>query len=101
MDAEVDLDVRDNPDSSRYELYRDGDLIGIADYRVTGATGATLVIPHTEITPELRGQGYGDELVRRMLDDVRRTKRSIVPTCWFVAGYVRANPAYADLVATA
>lgn len=98
---EADLDVRENADASRYELYRDGRLIGIADYRATGAAGATLVIPHTEIIPELRGQGYGDELVRRMLDDVRRTNRTIVPRCWFVADYVRANPAYADLVATA
>ena len=31
-------EVRDNPEKSRYELYEDGKLLGVADYRAMGDT---------------------------------------------------------------
>lgn len=91
-------EVRENPDAARYELTLDGRLVGVADYRVRDG-GDVLVVPHTEIVPELRGNGLGEVLVQGMLDDLRRTGRTVVPQCWFVADYVKANPQYADLVA--
>jgi uncharacterized protein len=91
-------EVRHAPEAHRYELWMDGDLVGIADYRA-GADG-TLVFPHTEIAHDRRGQGLGEVLVRGALDDVRERGDVIVPACWFVADFVRANPEYADVVVT-
>jgi hypothetical protein len=90
------VDVRDNRAASRYELVVGEELIGIAEYRIEGAT---IVFPHTEINPSLRGRGYGAILVRHALDDVRRSGYSVVPRCWFVAAFIRDNPGYADLLA--
>ena len=88
--------VRDNETASRFELVVDGELIGVADYRVRGDR---VVLPHTEIVRHLRGRGYGDVLVQGVLDRIRPTGRKVVPTCWFVAQFIDANPEYRDLLA--
>jgi predicted GNAT family acetyltransferase len=89
-------EVRHAPDRSRYELVIDGELIGIADYQ---ERDGALVMPHTEITAERRGQGLGDVLVQGALDDVRARGQKVVPACWFVREYVERHPETADLLA--
>ena len=92
----MDTEVRNNSERLRYELVVDGELVGIADYR---AAGDTVVLPHTEIASDRRGQGLGAVLVRAALDDIRRTSRTVVPTCWYVAEFIDDHPEYRDLVA--
>jgi predicted GNAT family acetyltransferase len=91
-------EVRHNAEASRYELYVDGELAGIADYTITGDR---IVFPHTEIDPSRRGQGLGAELVRGALDDVKPRGRAVVPRCWYVAEFIDANPDYQPLLKTA
>jgi uncharacterized protein len=93
----VKIDVQHNEKLSRYELLVDGALTGIADYRVDGEI---LVFPHTEIHPQMRGRGLGEELVRNALDDVRERDAKVVPLCWFVREFMDDNPEYADLKAS-
>lgn len=90
-------EVRHNVERSRYELVLDGRVIGVADYR---HVGSELVFPHTEIDRPLRGQGFGDQLIKGALDDVRRAGLTLVPSCWAVAEYIAEHPEYADLVAS-
>lgn len=90
------IETRHNPDAARYEVFDDGDLVGIADYRLNGTTA---VFPHTEINAARRGQGLGEQLVRFALDDQRRAGHRVIATCWFVAEFIDANPEYGDLVA--
>lgn len=86
--------VRNNPTQHRYELLLDDTLVGIADYR---EEGDVLVFPHTEISPQRRGQGLGEQLVKGALDDVRQQKKTVRPLCSFVSDFFRHNPDYADL----
>lgn len=88
--------VRDNPDRCRYELVVDGRIVSIADYRIEGET---LVVPHVETDPELRGRGMADRLMRGMLDDLRTRELRITPICSFAAGFIRDHPGDADLLA--
>jgi predicted GNAT family acetyltransferase len=88
------ISTRHNADASRYEIFDDDALVGIADYVLTGSTA---VFPHTEIVPARRGEGLGEILVRAALDDQRRTGNTVVASCWFVADFIDANPEYADL----
>jgi predicted GNAT family acetyltransferase len=90
------MEVRNNVAGSRYELVEHGRVVGIADYVLRGET---VVFPHTEIDPAMRGRGLGSVLVKGALDDVRRSGRTIAPLCWFVAEFVEAHPEYGDLVA--
>lgn len=92
-----DPEVRNNPDRSRYELVRDGRVIGVADYR---PSGDVVVFPHTEIESSLRGHGLGAVLVRGALDDMARQGKTVIPQCWYVADFIDEHPEYAGLVAT-
>ena len=53
----------------------------------------------TEIDRAHRGRGLGAILVAGALDDVRARGQRIVATCWYVADFVEAHPAYRDLLA--
>jgi predicted GNAT family acetyltransferase len=90
------METRNNEARSRYELVDEGRIVAIADYVVRGAT---VLFPHTEVDPSMRGKRLGATLVRAALDDVRRSGRKIEPQCWYVAQFVDDNPEYADLVA--
>jgi uncharacterized protein len=89
------MDVRNNEQLSRYELVDDDRVVGIADYFIRDET---VVLPHTEIAQELRGLGLGAVLVRGALEDVRRSGRTVVPACWFVAEFIDAHPEYRDML---
>ncbi|HWE58033.1 MAG TPA: GNAT family N-acetyltransferase [Acidimicrobiales bacterium] len=91
------MSVRDNPQSSRYELVVDGEVAGIADYTLEGDR---LVIPHTEIDARRRGRGLGAVMVQGVLEDVRASGRTVVPLCWYVAQYIDEHPEFGDLVAS-
>jgi predicted GNAT family acetyltransferase len=88
-------EVRNNRERSRYELVLDGEVVGIADYRVRDDA---VVFPHTEIVPARRGQGLGEILVRGALDDVRGTGLPVIPACWFVAEFIDGHEDYQDLL---
>ena len=81
----MSMEVRNNEERSRYELSRDGTVVGIADYDLDGDT---VVFPHTEIAPSLRGQGLGEQLVAAALDDVRRRGLKVRALCWFVRDFI-------------
>jgi predicted GNAT family acetyltransferase len=84
--------VVDNPAKHRFEI-RDGeDVVGLLEYE---RKGDALDLVHTEVKPELRNRGFGDELVRGALDDLRARGERVIPTCPFVAAFIRRHPEYA------
>jgi predicted GNAT family acetyltransferase len=90
----MELTVRKG--DNRYELVEDGVVIGFAEYQVRGDA---VVLPHTVIDPDRRGEGLGAVLVQGALDDVRPAGRTVVPACWYVRQFIDAHPEYADLLA--
>lgn len=93
--TETATTVTKNEAAGRYELHVDGVLAGIADYV---EQGTDVVLPHTEIDPSRRGQGLGAVLVQAVLDDIRPSGRSVVPSCWYVAQFIGEHPEYEALV---
>jgi uncharacterized protein len=96
MPTTTTTEVRRVEDRSRYELTVDGELLGVCDYE---QQGNLLLFPHTEIAYHHRGQGLGEELVGRALEDVRARGEKVLPGCWFVAEYFELHPEQADLLA--
>jgi len=89
----VSVEVRNNPDRSRYEAWVDDVLAGFSQYHLRGNR---IVFIHTEV--HLEGRGVGGTLVREALDDVRRQGTlTVVPLCPFVKAYIEKHPQYADL----
>jgi predicted GNAT family acetyltransferase len=89
--------VVDNRAESRFEVLVDGEVVGFADYV---ERGDRVELPHTVVDRSMRGRGIAAILVERVLDDIRDSGRTVVPTCWFVAQFIDGHPDYADLLAS-
>lgn len=89
------IDVRDNPDNQRYEVFVDDRVAGYAAYR---SPPGQLVFMHTKVDTAYEGHGVGSALARNALDDVRRRGLKVVPQCPFISAYIRHHPDYLELV---
>lgn len=96
MSDEPAIEIRRAAD--RYELTVDGELASHVELR---RRSDVVVLPHTFTRPPFRGHGLAERVVRAALDDLAAEGVRIVPSCWFVADVVRANPEYEPLVAPA
>jgi predicted GNAT family acetyltransferase len=91
----ADLSVVENVDEHRYELRDDaGTVLGYLEYLTREDF---IVLPHTEVDRSLRGQGWGDRLVRHALDDLRKKDAKVYPTCPFVDRWMQKHDEYEDL----
>jgi predicted GNAT family acetyltransferase len=89
--------IRNEPEQTRYALYLDDEVVGIADYQL--AAGGRILFTRTEVDPARRQGGLGSQLVQAALDDVRVTSDlTVVPKCSFVAHWIDAHPDYQELV---
>ena len=61
--------------------------------------GDVMDLAHTTVPQEAEGQGYGAALAKAALDHARREGVKVIPSCPFVASYVKRHRDYADLVA--
>ena len=96
-DERPELEVADNPERRRYEVRLSGRVAGFSAY--VPADGR-LIFTHTEVDPELEGQGIGSRLAQGALDDVRVRGLRVTARCPFIAAYIRRHEAaYADLLA--
>jgi len=92
-----DLTVHDEPDTSRYTLRLDREIVSFADYSIDGDV---VTLPHVETDPAHRGQGYAAALMDGMLASIRSQDRRVRPVCPYAASYMRDRPESHDLVAT-
>ena len=91
----MDVQVQDNPDRSRFEILVDGELAGLAAYRVRDGV---VIVTHSEIDPSFRGRGLAGELARQTLDTLRERGNRVVPACPYFAKYVAEHPEYDDII---
>lgn len=87
--------VTDVPDRSRFEIERDGAVVGFAQYR---RRPGVIAFIHTEIEPGHEGEGLGGQLVRGALDAARAEGADVLPFCPFVRTFIDEHREYADLV---
>jgi hypothetical protein len=91
------VDVVEVADRRRFEARAaDGTVVGRADYE---RMGSVLAFTHTEVEPELEGQGIASALVAGALDQVRDSGRTVIAYCPYVRAWLRRHPDYQDLVA--
>ena len=46
----------------------------------------------------LEGKGVGSQLVKQTLEQIKTTDKKIVPSCPFIAAYIKRHPEYESLV---
>jgi uncharacterized protein len=57
-----------------------------------------MIIEHTEVSDELKGQHVGNRLVQTAVEYARAHGVKIVPLCTFASAVFKRNPEYADVL---
>jgi uncharacterized protein len=78
----------------RFELERGGHVA----YLQYSLGGGVLELIHSEVPPELRGQGMAAKLAKSALDYARENNLKVDIVCPSVADFVAKHPEYADLI---
>ena len=89
------ITIVDNPESGSYDAARGDRVIGTIVYK---RREDRMVIRHTVVDPQFRGQGIGQALARRALDDLAAGGATLTNYCGFIADYIERNPEYAALI---
>ena len=92
--AEAAIDVINNEAEGRFEAHVDG-LVAYAEYRIR-ASG--FLCPHTEVPQALEGRGTASRIVETALAFARQRGAVVMPTCPFVAGYIKRHPEFHAIV---
>ena len=87
--------VTHEPGASRFTLDAPGGLAWL-DYALRG--GRVMDIHFTWTPPADRGAGVAGLLVRAALEHARAQGYQVVPSCGYVAAWIRRHPEYGDLV---
>ena len=87
--AAEEIEIRDAPEASRFEILVDGRLAGFAAYR---RRPEAVAFTHTEIDEEYGGRGLGGKLVGEALARVRAEGLGVLPFCPFVRAYIDRHP---------
>lgn len=90
-----DIAVIDNPDRSRFEVYRGNACVGYAEYN---RGPDSMVFTHTEVDPAEQGHGLAARLARTGLEAARELGLRVTPLCSYIAAYISRHPDYLPLV---
>lgn len=97
MTDTTEVRIARNDEARRFEAYVGDTLAGQVVFR---ATPGRLELVHTEVEPGFRGQGIGERLAEAALASARSSGEAVVPTCPFIARYMREHPEFEDLRAS-
>jgi predicted GNAT family acetyltransferase len=91
----MDIAIRHDEAGHRFVAEQGGE---VAELTYVEHDAGTVIFDHTYVPAALRGGGVAGTLVSSALDWARAAGRRVVPSCTYVAAYVRRHPEYADLV---
>ena len=83
-------------DARRYRLMLEDEEIGYSEYDPIAP--ASILIKHTEVLTRHEGKGFGSQLVRGMLDDIRAQGKTVIPICPYTLNFIRRHREYWDVV---
>ncbi len=88
------VDVIDNTAEHRFEVRLAGDT-AFAEYHLKPGQ---IVLPHTVVPPAFEGKGVASALARHAFGYAREHGLTVIPTCPFMAGWIKKHPEAQDVV---
>ncbi|WP_298830324.1 GNAT family N-acetyltransferase [uncultured Piscinibacter sp.] len=88
------LTIEHDETSGRFRALVHGHLC-VCDYRLRDGV---MFMTHTEVAPELEGQGIAADLVRAALAHARERGLKVRPLCSYVQAYMRRHPEVQSLM---
>lgn len=92
----MNISVEDSPTSGAF-VYKSDEGYG-ARMTFSKAGETMIIIDHTEVDSELRGQGVGEELVAYMVDFARSKNLKVMPLCPFTRSVFEKKPEIRDVL---
>ena len=90
----MSIEVVHQPGSNQYVILDGEEEIGAAHYL---SRENDIMITGTYISTARRGEGLGNILVRRSIDDIiATTNKKVTSGCWFVTQWLELHPNYVD-----
>lgn len=80
-------------------VQQDGNILAEMIYTLPAAD--KMIIEHTEVSEELKGQNVGYQLVQTIVDYARTHHLKIIPLCPFATSVFKKKPEFADVLYTA
>jgi uncharacterized protein len=91
------LQVEHDPATHRFQAQLSS---GTAVLSYAPVSAGLLELYSTYVPAPERGHGVGGRLVEAAVAYARREGMRIIPTCWYVAQWLREHPEHRDLVAS-
>lgn len=82
-------------DNKKFYVEKDSEEMAALAYT---QNGDVLTVTHTEVSPELSGQGVGKQLVSEVVQYARNEGKTIDAQCSFARGVIEKNPEFQDVL---
>lgn len=82
-----------NPAASRFEMAIEEEQ-AVVNYRLVGDD--TYNLYYAGVPPQFEGRGFGSRLIQGALEQIKAEGKKFIPTCPFIAAYVRRHPEYQE-----
>lgn len=69
-----------------------------AEMTYTSIGESQIIIDHTHVPDEFRGQGIGARMVAQAVEDARAAGKKIIPLCPFAATQFKRHPEWGDVL---
>lgn len=93
--SDYELDITHDADLAVYRAWINSDEVAILTYKIVGHR---FVLLSTSVVPGFRKHGIATELIAHVLDDVRRSGRTVTVICPAVREFMDHYPQYEDLL---
>ncbi len=90
------LQVVHNAAVHRFEMDIEGKK-ALVNYRPN--EDGTFTLYHAEVPPEFEGRGFGAQLVKGTLEQLKTDGIKFIATCPFIVAYLRRHPEYQEFSA--
>lgn len=90
----TDIDIKNNRRENRFEAAVDGGT-ALVEYR---QGNGEIEFLHTEVPPQSGGKGVAQALVRKALQYARDERLQVIPSCEYVASFVKRHRDYDDIL---
>ena len=89
-----DLELINNQAEQRFEM-QVGDQLAFIEYK---QKATSIVLIHTEVTPDLEGQGVATAIIEKTLHYLEENNLKLIPYCPLVGAYIKKHTEWKKLL---
>ena len=92
------MEIQNKKVGTKGMFYVENDKTILAKMVYTMPSDGKMIIEHTEVSEELKGQNVGAQLVKTAVEFARANNIKIIPLCPFANSVFKRKPEFADVL---